>query len=562
MFRITSIVYLLILFFVVLTGTGYADYITLIQADKCETIIEMRVEEQFVLMTYEIGEEDVQWFKNIIPIRYYNAGYSEENKRSRLQKFFSDDFIVTVDGRKLHGELIRTDFIERIPRTSLYTGKVDTTSKASKYVVFVEVKYPFKHKPKRISFTPPLRDGYDVTMANIGFVTYHKKIPINDIRYLGATETVNLNWTDPWYSFYDNKNIRRHHNNSIMSFLYIDPYEVRHEILSRVKDLEDWIDLGYGIDEYIEIADQENLKNKVANFLINRNIVTIDNRQSTPIIDNIHFVEVNMYGIQVVDQPKRMHYASAIIGVIFAYPDPGIPQDILINWDMFSENITNIPNTATDPAGPMKYILTPDDHILKWKNYLKTYKLPTLSEVQVTNASLNMPIFSLILILSTIFMLIKNKDNIKGWLTKRKGILITVFIIAVITFPIHYTLEIPFLEKKTFSRPEAEILIGELLKNTYRAFDFREESDIYDKLAISNEGELLSEVYLQTKKSMVIENQGGIRAKVKEVTIMDVEEVESNKQGRSYNCRWQVRGTVGHGATSTAAQINTRLSLT
>lgn len=142
----------------------------------------------------------------------------------------------------------------------MYTGKVDTTSKASKYVVFVEIIYQLKHKPGKISITPPLREGYKVTFANIGFVTYHRKIPVNDIRYLGKKETINLDWKDPWYSSFDNRNIRRHHNSSLMSFLYIDPYEVRHEILARVKDLESWIDMDYQIDDYFEIAEQENLK--------------------------------------------------------------------------------------------------------------------------------------------------------------------------------------------------------------------------------------------------------------------------------------------------------------
>ncbi len=134
----------------------------------------------------------------------------------------------------------------------------------------------------------------------------------------------------------------------------------------------------------------------------------------------------------------------------------------------------------------------------------------------------------------------------RSWLIRRKWILVIVIVLAIITIPYQYNVEIPFLKKESFSSPEAVLLIEELLKNTYRAFDFRKESDIYDKLAISNEGELLSEVYLQTKKSMVIENQGGIRAKVKDVQVVDVEEVESNNEGRSYNCRWLVSGTVGH----------------
>jgi hypothetical protein len=523
-----------------------ADYITLIQADKCETIIEIRIERDFVRIAYEIGEKDAQWFKNIIPRKYYADGYKEEDSSHRNHLFFKNDFPVQIDGRLISGKVTKVDLRERIARTSLYTGKVDTTSIASKYVVFVEVIYPFSGKPKIISFTPPIQKGYDVTFANIGFITYHKKIPVNDIRYLGVKETINLNWNDPWYSYFDNKNIRRHHNNSIMSFLYVDPYEVRHEILARVKDLEYWIDLEYDMDDTIKIIDQEELKTKVANFLISKNIVDIDGEKPVPLIDKVHFVEVNMYGIQVVENAKPMDYSSAIIGVIFAYPNPGIPKRVAIDWELFNDQIKSVPNTATDPAGPMKYMLSPDDHILVWQNFLKKYKLPTISEVTINNASLNIPFITLLILIPIVGYLFNKRKNIKDFIKRRWGFLITGFLFAIITIPFYITVEIPFMQKKSFSTPEAKQLVSELLKNTYRAFDFRKESDIYDKLAVSNTGELLSDVYLQTRKSMVIENQGGIRAKVKTVDILEVEQFPQEEEGISYNCKWQVSGTVGH----------------
>ena len=45
---------------------------------------------------------------------------------------------------------------------------------------------------------------------------------------------------------------------------------------------------------------------------------------------------------------------------------------------------------------------------------------------------------------------------------------------------------------------------------------------------------------------MEIENQGGAQAKIKEVTVLDVEEVGAEDDDLAYRCRWQVYGTVGH----------------
>jgi len=51
-----------------------ADYITLVQADKCDTIIEIHIQEGSIRIIYEIGEKDYQWFKHIIPEKYYEGG--------------------------------------------------------------------------------------------------------------------------------------------------------------------------------------------------------------------------------------------------------------------------------------------------------------------------------------------------------------------------------------------------------------------------------------------------------------------------------------------------------
>ncbi len=47
------------------------------------------------------------------------------------------------------------------------------------------------------------------------------------------------------------------------------------------------------------------------------------------------------------------------------------------------------------------------------------------------------------------------------------------------------------------SEDESRAVFEHLLPHIYPAFDFREESDVYEQLAISLDGDLLTEVYLQ-----------------------------------------------------------------
>jgi hypothetical protein len=331
-----------------------------------------------------------------------------------------------------------------------------------------------------------------------------------------------------------------------MSFLYIDPYEVRHEVLMRVKDLEEWIDLGYELDDYIEVEELDVLKDKIANFLVNRNIVTIDGKVGRPIIDKIHFVKWSLAGIQIQELKERMDYSSAVIGVIFAYPHDSIAQNVTIDWDMFTDKITTVPNVATDPVGPMPYILKIDDNVLVWKNFMKKYKLPTISEVHVSQAKI--PVLyllaSLVIVIGFVRIFGRSTNKKKAY---KFGILsLLALLLFILGSYFKQSLSLPFIQQTSFSKPEASYLVSHLLKNTYRAFDFREESDVYDKLAISNDEELLADLYIQTKKSMVLESQGGIQVKVKDVEVLEVEEVSSDEEGISFKCKWLVKGDVGH----------------
>ncbi len=259
-----------------------ADFISWIRADQCETIIEIYVEDGQIRVTYEIGLKDWKYFKEIIPGELLNDQIQKYIKSQGENYFYKHVFTINADGKNLIGKIVKQEVMPRKYRASLYTGKVDENSNISKEILFVEIIYPLKNKPKKVVITPPIDEGFRATKANIGFVTYHKKIPVNDLRYLGQGATLNLNWKDPWYTKFNNINLRRHHQSSLMSFLYIDPYEVRHEVLIRVKDLEEWMDLGYQLDDYIEVDEQDALKEKIAQFLKTRNIVTIDGESRGP----------------------------------------------------------------------------------------------------------------------------------------------------------------------------------------------------------------------------------------------------------------------------------------
>jgi len=106
----------------------------------------------------------------------------------------------------------------------------------------------------------------------------------------------------------------------------------------------------------------------------------------------------------------------------------------------------------------------------------------------------------------------------------------------------------PALLPPALDEPGTRAIVGSMLRNVYRSFDFRKESDVYDKLATSVAGDLLADVYLQSRRSLLIEQAGGALARLKDVEILEAVP-EGPLDGRlAYDVRakWTASGTVGH----------------
>ncbi|MCH7822657.1 MAG: hypothetical protein IIA07_11615, partial [Proteobacteria bacterium] len=466
---------------------------------------------------------------------------------------------ITETGDKLKGRLEVAEARLRVDRKSPFAGMINPMTRQrvpdapeDKRVLYVEIAYPFTERPKQLTMVPPL-DEQGRALVTVGFIAYHKAVPIIDFRYLGAPAVVTLNWDDPWYTKFANPNLKRHHKSALMSFLYVEPYEVRHEILTRVKDLEEWMEVGLRGDEYIEIDELNSLKQRIGEFLLTKNRVRIDGQAARPILDRTNYVKVGLTGIQLLEQPERLEISTAIVGVIITYLTDGIPKEVVVDWELFTDQIQQVPAIATDPAGPLPTFLTPDDNVHTWTNFLKNYQLPTVQEVAIAGSlgQLSIPLASLLCLalLVPVGWQVSKRARNGGPLRIPIVVATALVVTGISSFPYaRVSIARPAAIAGTLDDQQATALLELLLKNVYRAFDFREEEDVYDKLAISVTGDLLADVYLENRRSFAVQAAGGAQAKVKEVNVRNAsaERLDDSPLGYALRGQWTAMGTVGH----------------
>lgn len=537
-----------VLLFVALCGlapASLADYVVRSQAMFADTIAEIYVSSAAVRVDLEIGAEDIGAFRELLPDNIYSdMGFGDEPFIQRLQSFHRESLRIDAEGVPLVATLrelkpsqrTRRDEIsgEPLPDAGL---EADTVLLAS--LIYTRPGGAAVGQPEALTFHPPRRYG----TANIGFVAYHNGVAVNDFRYFSTSPRLLLDWEDPWYSAFARRSLRRTYYAPMSGFLYIEPFEVRKEVIVRPKDMMHWLDLGLeGLDS-IPVELQADIANKVASFLGQHLPVEIDGRAVSMELDRVNYLRRTLRSSSVIDQPEALPLDVAVMGVIYSYPTDGLPERVTMEWDLFNERIQTIPAAATDQAGPLPQFLEPDYAVLEWQNFLKNPEIPSLRALQPAPGALAVAglwLRWLLLVLAVLCLILAGYRGTRGrgpWVPVSAGLCC-----ALLALGAHWYSR----DARLISGDPAPIVDG-LLRNIYHAFDFREREKIYDVLAQSVEGDLLTEIYLETLRGLELSNQGGARARVKSIELQELTSTGLHpRNGFEAEVTWRVTGSVGH----------------
>jgi hypothetical protein len=513
-------------------GVAMADAIVVTRAMTATTIAEIFVEDDAVTVELEIGEAELSAFSRLVDTAKASPSLPTEIPRDA-------ELSIVADGKTLAGSIVELERRKRVDRDEVSGEPVPSDTEEG--VLFLVLRYPLNHRPKALVASPPMKDNY--VGADIGFVLYHRGIAINDFRYLSTTDPVLLDWDDPFYSRFERRTMNRKFNTPMNVFLYVEPFEVRKEFVVRPLDLARFTELDIEPNEPIEAERRAAFLNDVATFLAERAPVVIDGKRPKPILDRIHFLKRGLRMTRVVTPDEPIDGANAMIGAIFVYPVNGTPKDVRMDWDLFDERIVRVPASATDEAGPMPSALTPGDAQLHWVNYLKRSSQPGKLEVQSPQPHLILSsAFAIGAVLAVLLLLVAWKR--RSWAVGLSGVVLA----TAAWFAPSPSVRVPVpTSVRSPSGSEASPTIHALLYNIYRALDFRDEEVIFDRLAQSLTGDVLERVYLEMRKGLRLENQGGARVRVREVDLLEVTPEPSEAAGTlRYRSKWNATGSVGH----------------
>jgi hypothetical protein len=178
----------------------HADWINLTGSETAPNIAEIYVLNDRVHVKLEVYIGDLDKFEDLVPDDWLRDAGGRDSLDERLERFSREGLqFVTDTGEQLIAEVVAIEPRLRVDRQSPFAGMINPITRArvpeapaDKRVLYVELDYPFLEQPKTLRMIPPLDPDSDIAAATIGFIAYHKSVPVIDFRYLGAAAELTL----------------------------------------------------------------------------------------------------------------------------------------------------------------------------------------------------------------------------------------------------------------------------------------------------------------------------------------------------------------------------------
>jgi hypothetical protein len=308
---------------------------------------------------------------------------------------------------------------------------------------------------------------------------------------------------------------------------------------------------------------QEAVEREVfSEFFLDANRVTINGVDIKPVFRSLEF-------LKALDPTGRLDHSRLPpdARLVLSYPTATKPKQVAVVWevfpkiaqrDLFGEIVPYELAARLDAEGESRIVtFTEAEPEVSWH-------APRLSAAQqvrpvvvaVAPATIGIPVASAVAVgLWACGLLWVRRANTRGWRRRRVAVITVVaaavaigaqnVLVTQVTVPWRTRVLLPdgVTAAETFTQ---------LLRNVYRAFDYKSESDVYDVLSQSVAGDELEMVYNEVFQSLIVREQGGAVARVKDVNVLETEiefagELpDSGEVAFQVHCRWRVHGVVYH----------------
>ena len=475
--------------------------------------------------------------------------------------------LITADGLKLPAKIVEIIHFD-IPEEGIRQGQL------MNYTMGFVLEYDLEEPPEFITINQRMvaEDMLLPSELKVILKQAGSDQPFMKMMKPDQPETFRFDWDDPalrsdasdedWESWFEKqreKTLGIQSYSSVYSFIYITHYEVRHEVLIPLASLASFLDLNRADPGFLDTEEQDVAAEKIKAFFSSGNPVEIDGVVVQPKFDRIDFYGLDLRDFAVQAERRKVSMANGRVGVIMSYSTKGMPTSVSVTWNLFNDAVKSVDSVvfAFDDIQKTEFTMFLTDNTFEWQ---ATDMAPIAPIAGVTTDAekyavpvIKVPLVSLVFGMVMLGWLGCCLFCRCSWITAS---LVGIFCLLAGWLTWNYQvweLENPFAARPKVSPEQASQVFTQLHKNIFRAFDYRNEEEIYNALAQSVDGELLRDLYLKIIESLKVKEQGGAVSNIREVKIVagsalapDQDSGLSGRPSFGFRSQWDLVGTVEH----------------
>lgn len=382
-----------------------ADFVAFNGAEVAPNIAVIRIENDAVRIALEVYPDELSVFEDVLPDSWMPEGEQPRaSEADRLAQFAQNGFSVSSSSEILPLSVARVAPGYRTDRASPMAGQKNPLTgltvpapPTDPRVVIIELVYEFTGlRPETLTFRSPAENG--TQLLSIGMLLFDRGVPVSDFRFMPQEVSLEIDWDDPWFTRFEIPTFRRTQRDGIATFLYVEPREVRHETLIRVREVAPMLGFALKAGEELSPEHQAELADATADLFHQSNAVAIDGETNAATTANAEILELGERGFRLVKNGQTVLADAAFIGVVLSFPVDSHPQRVDVAWDLFGPTYQQVPATIYDAAGPFISGASPEDPNISWVNHLLTYQEPNVSSVTASDVPvLTVPTVSLLI---------------------------------------------------------------------------------------------------------------------------------------------------------------------
>lgn len=347
----------------------------------------------------------------------------------------------------------------------------------------------------------------------------------------------------------------------VHGYVYVEPFELRKEFAIRLRAFPNWA-AGVPPDGVLDKAHQAKILFEVAKALDESCPLQVDGTPLKPGLDSVRFVRVEAEAGVLPDERTEIPVQEAQVAARFGSSMKGYPDEVSIHWNLFpADPSVKVLLSFVSAGGRASVYPTREAPNQKWlvakkKDAGELLPVPQIHPASAGSSPVQIPFFTMV------FGILAVVCGLAGRVTQGNPKLLAgtaaalFLIIALATWAVAgLPLRSANPDYQLVPEKDAEALVHALLRNIYTSFDYREESEIYDTLARSVQGSLLEKIYLDVRRGLELEGQGGPRVKINHIDLRSCHLEPAENGGLRADAEWVAVGDITHWG-----HIHTRLN--